>query len=481
VEPNDGVTNAQAVTAPFVLNGHIGAAKDIDQVRFKSGTDQKLVCEVAAGRFGSKLDALLTLSDTNGTVLQRNDDANGADARLEFDAKKDTEYFLALRDLIERGGDRYGYRVSVRPPSVGAAASFVARFLPDASRVNRGGTTRIRCEVTRAGGFDGPVRVAFADLPSGVFAEPLVMPNAPASGILLLSATKEAPLGSFPIRLTASGVIGGKTVTVTAEPLNGDRVVKQAYLTVLGAVPFTLELATLSASPEQNQSATVEVVAQRAEGFTGDIKIVAEGFSAGREPITKSFDGAESLIKGADAVGKLTLKPKMDSEVGTRTVVVRGEAMSEGRQVVTYTRPMPITVTQYPLILSSTLPRLSLTVLPPGTASAAGEAETKIKVERRAGFKGDVELEIEGLPEGIKSELGKLPEGVAEAALKLTVTEKAVVGTNYSFRVVGRAVFNDHNYKARTGKIALTVSAPEAPPVQVVTNAPPASALGPSK
>jgi hypothetical protein len=479
-EPNDGITNSQAATAPFVLNGRIGAAKDTDRVKFKSATDQKLVCEVAAGRFGSKLDALLTLSDTNGTVLQRNDDANGADARLEFDAKKDTEYFLAVRDLTERGGEQFGYRLSVRPPSAAAAAGFVARFLPDASRVNRGGTTTIRCEVTRAGGFDGPVRFAFADLPSGVFAQPLVVPNGPASGILVLSATKDAPLGSFPIRLTASGVIAGKTVTVTAEPLIGDRVVKQAYLTVLEAVPFTLELATLNASPEQNQSATVEVLAQRDEGFTGDIKIIAEGFSAGREPISKSFDGAEAVIKGADSLGKLTLKPKMDSEVGTRTVVVRGEAMSDGRQTITYTRPMPITVTQYPLILSSTLPRLSLTVLPPGTASAAGEAETKIKVERRAGFNGDVELEIEGLPDGIKSELGKLPASVAEATLKLTVTEKAVVGTNYSFRVVGRAVFNDHNYKARTGKIALTVSAPEAP-VQIVTNAPPASVIGPAK
>ena len=39
--------------------------------------------------------------------------------------------------------------------------------------------TRFRCEVTRVGGFAGPVRFTCEGLPTGVFAEALVMPNAP--------------------------------------------------------------------------------------------------------------------------------------------------------------------------------------------------------------------------------------------------------------------------------------------------------------
>src|SRR6185295_4940982 len=157
--------------------------------KFKSASDQKLVCEVAASRFGSKLDALLILTDTNGVVIQQNDDAAGSDARLEFDAKKDAEYVLAIRDLTDRGGEKFGYRLSIRPPTAAAGPSFSALFLPDASRIHREGTTKVRCEVTRAGGFDGPVRFAFADLPSGVFADPVVVANGPASGIMLLSAS----------------------------------------------------------------------------------------------------------------------------------------------------------------------------------------------------------------------------------------------------------------------------------------------------
>jgi hypothetical protein len=476
-EPNHAPTNAQAVTVPLVINGRIGAAGDVDRFRFKSASDQRLVCEVAASRFGSPLDALLILTDTNGTVLQQNDDAAAADARLEFDAKKDTEYLLALRDLTDRGGERFGYRLSIRPPTAAAGPSFTASFLPDAIRLHRDGTSKVRCEVARAGGFGGPVRFAFADLPSGVFAEPIVLPNGPASGLLLLSAGKEAPLGSFPIRLTATGIIGGKNVTVTATPLSGDKAVRQAYVTVLDTTPFRLELATLSGSVEQGQSVTLDVLALRREGFVNQIKLSVEGFNAGREPVSKSFDVGEAIIKDNETLGRITLTARMDSEIGTRTIVVGGLGGLDGQLYSEYTQPIPVTVTQYPLVLSSTLPRLSLTVLPPGSDSAAGEAETKIRVDRRAGFKGDVELAIEGLPEGVKSEVPRIPEGVGEVTVKLFATDKSKPGTNFTLTVIGTAQFNDRHYKARTGRIALSIALPEDVEL-AATNAAPAKVKG---
>jgi hypothetical protein len=288
---------------------------------------------------------------------------------------------------------------------------------------------------------------------------------------MLVSATKSAPLGSFPVRVIATGEIAGKPVTVTATPLSGAAAVRQGYLTVLEAAPFTLELATLNASLEQGQSATLEVLAQRAPGFTGEIKLSTEGFNAAGEAISKSFEGGEATMKASSA--KITLKPKLDSELGTRTIVVRGDAAG----ISQYSHPMPVTVTQYPLQLSSTLGKLSVTALPAGSSSAAGETETKIKVERRAGFAGDVELSIEGLPPGIKSELGKLTAGLSEVTLKITATEKAPI-TNATCTVLGTAVFNDRNYKTRTGPITLVVSAPEQ--IEIATNAPPAVATPPA-
>lgn len=467
-EPNDAISQANTITTPVVINGKVGAAKDFDRFKFKADKDQKLVCDVLAHRFGSPLDTLLILTDTNGAILQQNDDAAAADARIEFDAKKDTEYVLAIRDLTHRGGEKFGYRLSIRPPS-SAESGFTARFLPDTARVSQGSHTRIRCEVTRLGGFEGPVRFTLEDLPSGVTSEPVVLMSGPASGLMIISALKDAPLGAFPIKLIASGTIGSKTVRRNAEALSGDKAARESFLTVLDTAPFTLEPVTLSAALEQNESARIEVMAQRREGFTGDIKLTAEGFSAGRDPITKSFTVSEGVINSTQTVGRVKLQAKLDSEIGTRTIVIKGES----GDVTQFSRPVPITVSQVPFVVSSTLTRLSVTALPTNAQSAASEAATAVKVERRPGFTNEVQLTVEGMPAGMISTLDKIAASGTETTFKLVATDKAPAGTN-TLTVVAASMHNDRNYKHRSAPITLIVNAPD--PME--TNTPPVAATG---
>jgi hypothetical protein len=312
------------------------------------------------------------------------------------------------------------------------------------------------------------VRFAFEDLPSGVYAFPLVIPSGPSSGIMILSAASDAPLGSFPLRLVATAEIAGKTVTRPVEGLAGDAPVRRTYLSVMGRVPFSVDLVTLDISLEQNQTATLEVLAQRNGGFSGDIKLVAEGFAAGREGISRNFSGGEVVLKAGEVLGKIPLTAKLDSEVGTRTIVVRGEASVEGVTLAQYTLPIPATIYQVPFVISSTLARLSVTALQPGSKSAAAETQTTLKLERRAGFTGEVDLKLEGLPGGIESTLEKIPANVAETTLKLLATDKAVP-TNYTIKVTAAGSFNDRTYKSVTGGINLIVAAPE-PAVPPGTN-----------
>ena len=458
-EPNDTADKANVVSIPIVVNGKINAAKDVDRFKFKAPADQKIVCAAIASRYGSPLDPLLVLEDSKGSILQQNDDATGADARIEFDAKKDTEYVIALRDLTENGGDKFSYRLVIRPPSA-AEATFVVRFSPDTVRINRGGTSKIRCEITRTG-FDGPVRVAFEDLPPGVYGEPLVLTAAPGSGLILLSATASASLGTFPLKLTGIATIAGKTVARSAEALLNDKPVKESFLTVLDTAPFTLDLVTLSADIEQNRSASVEVMAQRREGFAGEIKLSAEGYSTGKDPITKSLNVAEMTLKPAESLGRVKFTARQDSEIGTRSVLIRGEANVDGQTIVQYSREVPVTITQIPFIISSTLPKLTVTAVPVGSQSAAGEASTTIKVERRDGFTNELDLTINGMPDGINATLEKIPANGAESTLKIVATDKAVPGTNYSFTVLGKSQHKDRNYKFKTGSVALVVNVPE--------------------
>ena len=463
-EPNNTVAHANLFTAPVVINGRLDARKDMDRFKIKAAAAGKLICEVNARKFGSSLDALLILTDTNGAVLMQNNGAEAAEARLEFDAKKDAEYFLALRDLNDFGGPAYAYRLAIHPPSAAAAPRFIARLLPDVLRVHRDSLSKFRCEVTRQNGFEGPVRFEFENFPPGVLGEPLLLPAGVNGGTMLLSAAKSASLGSFPVKLVASGQIAGTTFTQTVAPANlADKTFREAWLTVLDAAPFALDNLTLTAAVDQDQSTVLEVLATRRAGFTNDIKLSVEGFSAGREPITKSLDVKEFILKTNELSAKLPLKARLDSELGTRPVIVRAEATNDGQTFVLYTRPVPLTVTPIPFVLSTSSPKYSVAM--------GGEAKLTIKAERRAGFAGEIALTFEDLPKGVQVEPVKIAKGAGDGALTLTASTNAVLGTNFSFTILGAGLHNDRNFKHRTGALKLSVTAP--PMETAATNAVP--------
>jgi hypothetical protein len=475
VEPNDTAEQANNITIPVTINGRIARVKDVDLFKFKSDKDQRLLCEVKAQRLGSRLDTLLTLSDSHGKVLAQNDDATGMDARIDYDKfVKGEEYVFSIRDLNERGGENFGYRFSIHPPE----PDFVVKFFPDIPRVSRGSHTTTRCEVTRTGGFPGAVRVSFEGLPAGVYCEPLVLTTEkPSTGLMIISAAKDAATGSFPIKLMASATINGRLVTHSAEPVIAgeaprkqkrgkrtpaeDRVVNDAFLTVLDTAPFVLDLISLTADTDQGQGTTIDVRSQRADGFTNDIQLTVEGYSLGREPISQHVDVPAVTLKHDQSRAQVKLNAKVSAETGTRTIVVKGTTTLKGQTSAQYTQTIPLTIHPIPFTLANSLPRLSVAALPPESKSAAGEAVFSVKADRRAGFNGEIALTLEGLPEGIVATFDKISPDQSEATVKLTATGKAPVGKEISFNFLGVGMFNDRNYKQRTPAIKLTVTAPE--------------------
>lgn len=460
-EPNNVTTNAQSVIAPAMINGRIGATNDLDRFKFKVASDQKLVCAVEARRFGSPLDAMLAVY-TGETLVAQNDDTDGMDARIEFEAKKDLEYTVVLRDLTGRGGTNFAYRLAIRPPTA-AAPSFVARYFPDEVRLHRGGRTRVRCEVVRQG-FDGPVRFTATDLPAGVSTEAVLIPAGRNEADLLFTAAPEAVLGTGPVQISATASLGGKDVTQMASAIapqdKTEKIFQQGFLSVFDSAPFTLDALSLAAAMDQLQSATVDALILRRPGFTGDVKLSAVGFTTGREPITKSLDVKELTVKADARTAQLKFTAKVDSELGTRAIQLRGEATENGQAVVQFSQPMALTVAQIPFVLSVTPAKIALNLARSGGTNA-DEATVKVKVERR-NFTGAIPLLLEGLPAGVQVHGTNIPSGAGEAALVFTATEKAAAGTNYAFVVQGTALHNDRLYRHKTGGVKLILTAPPA-------------------
>lgn len=453
-EPNSALDQADPVGVAVAIQGKISKERDWDAYRFRAEKDQTIVFELSAFRFGSPLDALLTLADDRGAILQRNDDASGTDARIEYRFGQAGQYHIYVEDLLGRGGDDYGYRLTLQSPR----PDFSVAFLPDTPRLRRGGRVPIRCEVGRQNGFGEAVRITAENLPKGVYAEPLLVDRASPSGLLLLSASSDAELGSFPIRLSGSATVGGKNVRRPAQAIAGDRPSKAAYLTVLPEAPFAIESATLVAAIEQNQSGSLEVVVERKEGFAGDITITPEGFSYGRDPITRSFEMQPITIKAGEIRGALSLKARLDSEIGTRAVVLRADG---GPNLTEYSAAVPVTTTQVPFVLTATLKKLVVTAIPSGSTSSAAEGLFNIKAERRAGFTGEIVLKLEGVPEGITATVTNIPANGAESTIRIVASEKAPTGKDHSLQITGTGLHNDRNYRFQPAAITLTINAPE--------------------
>ena len=451
-EPNTAIDQADVVSLPVAIDGRINEPKDYDAFKFNAAKGHRVIFEVHAFRYGSPLDAVLILTDDLGNVLLRNDDAAGSDAKLEYTFKEAGEYVVIIEDLLNRGGEEFGYRLTASVPQ----PDYALTILPDTVRVRRGGRVPVRCEVNRMNGFNEPVEIACDDLPEGVFAEPVVFAPGVSSGLMMLSAMDDAELGSFALKIKGSA---GET-TKEAVPLSGDKAVQEAFLTVLPEAPFSIASATLMETVEQNENGKIDLLVNRG-GFDGEIRITPEGFSTGREPITRSFEFQPLVIKPGQNRGTLSLKAKTDSEVTGRHIVLRGEADVDGSTVTVFSPLVPVQTVQIPYVLTTSLKKLIVTALPSESESAASEAVFTVKADRRMKFDGEIELKLDGAPDGVSVEIGKIPENGGESPVKLRASEKAPAGKEFKLTISGAGVHNDRTYRFRAPPVTLVINAPE--------------------
>jgi hypothetical protein len=376
---------------------------------------------------------------------------------LDHRFSEEGDYVIMLDDLLGRGGDDYGYRMTATTPQ----PNFSVVFLPDTPRIHRGGRVPIRCEVNRVNGFNDPVMIRAESLPAGIYVEPLLLPSGSGSGLLILSANSEAAVGSFPLKLEGKGIVNGKSVSHQGKPISNDKTAKAAFLTILEAAPFTIEPATMMAGIEQNQNGSIEVVVDRKNGFAGEIKISPEGFSFGRDAMTRSFDFKPLVLKGSESQGRLNLKTRLDSEIGTRAVVMRGESEINGQTVASYSGVIPVGTSPVPFVLSTSLKKVVVTAIPSGSTSAAADGVFLVKAERRDGFEVEFELKLEGVPEGVTATVEKIPAKAGEVSLKVVASDKAPVGKDFQLTITGTGTHKDRIYKFQPAAVTLTINAPE--------------------
>jgi hypothetical protein len=153
---------------------------------------------------------------------QNDDDGDrklGSDSRLMFTAPADGTYLVRVTDARGFGGDRYAYRLTVRP----AMPDFnVSMGLANPS-VPAGTGKDFTVAVDRIDGFDGPVRVDIAGVPPGfVVSTPITVEAGHTEAKGTIYASPDAPptttSNELQTKLTATAIVDGKEIT---KPVNG--------------------------------------------------------------------------------------------------------------------------------------------------------------------------------------------------------------------------------------------------------------------
>ena len=119
VEPHDTPEKAQAVTLPVTLYGRLHRPEKIDWYKFQVEAGDEVSFAVLSSRLQFQLyysyfvDPMLILMDDKGHELASNDDTFAADPFLRYRFAKAGEYRIAIRDNRFRGEMPSPYRLTI--------------------------------------------------------------------------------------------------------------------------------------------------------------------------------------------------------------------------------------------------------------------------------------------------------------------------------------------------------------------------------
>ncbi len=252
VEPNNAHPQAQQITLPCDIAGSFFPAADVDTFEFTATKGDVWWVEVASARFGLATDPsivvqhvtgrgadetvvdLLELSDIPSPVKISSNgysydgppyNAGSSDIIGKIEIKADGRHRLQLSDLFggTRNDPRNIYRLMIRRAApdfaiVGWALHMGIRngdrnALSKPMALRGGSTMAIEVVAVRRDGFDGEIELLLENLPDGVTASGLTIPQGQQRGIVLLTADQQAPRGLTIAKFSGRANINGDVVT----------------------------------------------------------------------------------------------------------------------------------------------------------------------------------------------------------------------------------------------------------------------------
>ena len=389
-DPNDARTAAQELTLPTTVCGTIE----------KAGTSLSFL--VQSSRIQNKIhdlqvhsDPIITIRNASGTTLAQADNEFYADPCLRYRFEQAGEYFLEIRDVRYQGNAdwRYSIEINARP--------FVTQVFP----------------LALTPGTDSKLDLIGFQLPAQPVSQlkvPMETPEGPMSVGVPMGDQLSNPVSVFASTLpTVTEAAGENNVPEKAQPIT-------IPAGISGRIEAESDIDYYSFDAKKGETFAVEVVARRLQSTLDSLVRITNDKSG---TLAENDDGR---------AGRLTIS---DSSIETWTAPADGKFFVEIRDL--HLRGGPEFV--YFLKVTKTQPTFDLTldsdktILTPGTNGAI-----YVRVERKHGFTGDVQLSIEGLPAGVTAVCGRILSTGNDGCIVLqAAADAAMVASN--IRIIGTA------------------------------------------
>jgi hypothetical protein len=261
--------------------------------------------------------------------------------------------------------------------------------------VPQGGRSVVALRAEREG-FGGEVAVSLAGLPAGVSATPLPVRAGTNFIPLLIEASADAPQTEALVQLTGTGPDGTTgelredvlLVQGRNQVVFWSHTIDRLPIAVTQPAPFSVRAIEPSVPLVQNGLLTLEVVAERAEGFDGVIELVIVTIPPG---VTAS---REARIEAGQTSAQLSLDANSNAPLGSWPLVVAAESNVPGGRARVSTQVFQLEIAR-PFV------RFEAQA---ADADQGGETEMFVKVQRLDGFRGTAIVRLLGLPHQVTSD-----------------------------------------------------------------------------
>ncbi len=424
---NDTLAEAQSITLPATVCGCIEKAEDLDYFKFKIEAPTSLVFHVRSQRLQDRIhdlqahsDPILTIRNAQGSTIAAADNVFQGDPFLCHRFEQPGEYFLEIRDVRYTGNQYWEYAVEIH------SRPFMRSVFPLA--ITAGKETKLA----------------------------VIGSQLPADSSVTLTLSSELPLGINCLRLpfvgqpfqpdtSASKDVGSNS----GQPGKADLRLSNPVATYITALPTIIEsnednnlAATVLGDPKSEISnlksqIPIPCVINGRIDAPGDVDCFV--FEAKKDD-KLSFEvkarrlqsELDSTIRILNATGatiaenddlRLGKRGSQDSWIESLSIPADGKYVLEIRDM--HLRGGENFV--YAIEVTQARPYFNLfadtdkTNLSPGVNGVMW-----VKVERKNGFTGAVQLHVDGLPAGVTAECGRiLPDKGTDGCIVFKATPEA--------------------------------------------------------